>query len=295
MVSMVPECLFIKSHHTRVKLYLMSYPLYVNASSVQNPLSRDYNPQTGTTLTVPYQGSVAAMEALYTLYNSDFYRRLGYKVSIQHGAPATLVVTIPFDDAEFPIPEYEILGNKTEKSLLHSDLTSIVNISQQNKTAIEEYFKNQELMKNGMPSLANDATYSDALTIWLLMKDGVKSGLVFQPVLKKTYNCSARWLSLNPPAAITPAGAIHSTGTMQGVEGVPFYYNSSLPSSGFLQKLYSEKIANTNTYRYFVYVNFNYGWLKTYPTISSVAYNRVQVSVEYHYGLWPVILFGNLI
>jgi hypothetical protein len=267
----------------------MSNPVYEGSTLFAQNGQQSFAPQKGTTVTYKYCGTLAQCVSVFTQY-----RNLGYVnvVKVDYPGYSTVTADVPYDDAEYPIPQFEILNQQAEKSLLHSDTSTLQSLSEVQKNSIEEFFKKTEAYKNVIPNgLSGDNT---ALGVWILMMAGQKNVVQFQQILRKTYVCSQNYLSNNPPG-VNNVGRIHSTGTMQGNAGVWSFLNSSLNGSSTVTKTFSRKAANTNTNQYSVSLVFNYGWMLYGPTIQTLPLNRVQVTLEYHFGLWPELIYGQMI
>lgn len=257
----------------------------------------DFNPQRGTTQTIPANGLYADMLNLYNSWNTPYWTALGVTVELKsdEGAPtATVLVTIPYGDSEIPVPTYQLLNQKFEKHALSSINPNIQIIRQDDKRAIEQYFKKSENYLHTMPDFDDDfdteAERTSALYTWLLMKDGFKSVVNFQPILKKEYPCSKNFPI---PTPIIPIGVIATTGTVVGAEQVPIDTSILLPQSYSTTKRYVDFQADEVTKLYDVTLNFNYAWMKAGYDIVDTAYNRRKVSIEYHWGLWPEFVYGQ--
>jgi len=267
----------------------------------QQATGLDFSPQKGTTQTIPYEGVYSAVLAMYNTWNTPHYAALGISVSLKpanENGTAILLVTIPYGDTEIPVPTYNLVDVRNEKHILQSTIATIQAITHKDKLAIEQYFKKPEAYLDNMPALNTGASpdadtadqFATAIACWLLMKDGLKSALVFQPVLRKTYVCSKQFQIPVPSIA---SGAIVTTGTLIGLEQIPPDKATLMPQSFHATKNYTytdTRVVSTTTT---VTLHFNYAWMKAGYSVDDVAYNRQQVSVEYHWGLWPEFLYGQ--
>jgi hypothetical protein len=140
-----------------------------------------------------------------------------------------------------------------------------------------DFFKNLTPDPAGGNGTGNAA---NALSVYQLMVQGVRSHPVDQPILRRTIVTSQRYAVA---MALTNLRKIISTTSLLSLEQVP---NDSLfydPGSGQLL-LPQDVSANTA---------LAYGWYKTFPTVQQIALLKWQVVQEWQYGLWATLVWGT--
>jgi hypothetical protein len=129
---------------------------------------------------------------------------------------------------------------------------------------------------DGKKSYLDDtpAVTGDALTVWKIQRAGVKSKVIYQPMLRHTRTVSS---SYQVPASLTGVGTVYSTARLLALEPIPSLISGSLQSSSTTTRTDGVKVA--------------FGWLKTYPTISIASHNKAQIVQEWQWGQWADKLY----
>lgn len=114
----------------------------------------------------------------------------------------------------------------------------------------------------------------EALAVSKLILRGVKDRIVYQPVftIQRVSDRSHVW-----PNQTNGVGRIFSDGQMiedQGLEGLITW---TLASTAYAADIEPD--------------GFSYGWLKMMPNHDTVVGNRSSQTVEFHFGLWALLLF----
>jgi hypothetical protein len=167
--------------------------------------------------------------------------------------------------------EMRMQVNRVQKDLLEPDPVSGIALSDADIRAIREGLRNPQA---GSSPAITDPT---AIQIYLLMMQGVKYRIVYQPVMQ--YVRSAPSSFVWPPSHYQNVSAIHSDAQMINDQGVKNLLNFSLASEA-----YSDSPPS----------GFVYGWLKHCPWYETAVGNRTTENVEFEFGLWPTVLYGTV-
>ena len=166
---------------------------------------------------------------------------------------------------EVPIDSWEFFASHVEKDVLEADVSAINAISADDKRTI------RDAIMNPTPGMS-PALSGDALSLYLLMLTGVKAIRVNAPMLRHTQSVSFQY---TVKAALTNVGKILSTSTLATFESIPTSVLFNMPT-------------DTSTRD-----GLSYGWYKMHPTIRVGAKQKMQIELEYEYGLWADLLYGS--
>ncbi len=165
---------------------------------------------------------------------------------------------------ESPEDNWQYFANMIEKSVLECDLANV-----------DPPLTNDEinLIKTNLDHLdaidLGDDPRDDVVELFNLMKSGVTSIRVLQPILRHTQTVSQLWTTKTSTAN---AGKILTTNALIRLEGVPALL-IDLPA-----------LSSTKP-------GLAYGWFKHFPSIKISALQKVQVEQEWEYGLWAGLLY----
>ena len=193
-----------------------------------------------------------------------------------HTVRARYAITIG-GGTEAPVDSWEFFASHVEKDVLETDLAAIEAISPANREKLKDYVANPpglgvaahtaaDFLDDGSGSRAN------AFSLYQLMLSGVKAVRVNAPLLRHTQSVSNVY---TVKASLTNVGSILSTSTLATFESIPTSVLFNLPTD-----------VSTRA-------NMNYGWLKLHPTIRTAARQKMQIELEYEYGLWATLLYGS--
>lgn len=194
------------------------------------------------------------------------------------------------------IPYFSMHYNVTEKEILHSDsrmvgftqyLTDLqINVLEEAITSPPTYpdsFDNKYPLFNSGSSASGSYVNPDAefftagdLT-WVLSRRGFRTVPVVQPVLRYTLNAPLGWDMTYYAANIN---RVYSKSTLVNQLGIPSNYAT------IMQQDSDPGYNNTDG------VEFIYGWLKQPPTLDTQT-TLINITQEYHYGLYPWPVFGT--
>lgn len=166
---------------------------------------------------------------------------------------------------ETPENTWEFFSNSVEIDLLDADVPAINALSDAEKRRIRDAVNSPD--PDNPPTLSGDAE-----TIYKLMLSGMKSFTVNVPTLRKSVVVSNR---SQIRASLTNVGKIISTTTLRLQEEIPTSILFDLPD-----------LTTSRT-------GFAYGWFKRHPTVQHSGLDRVTISQEWTYGLWPTIIYGD--
>ena len=223
-----------------------------------------------------WHGTLAEIEAQFTACVAD-----GATAEVKGGygvATLTARYSVPPDggEGEVPVNTWEFMASHVEKDLLQADIPAVEAISDDNKYGIEYWLSKPEVPDNTVvdaTSFFDDGpnSRSNAFAVYKLMLSGMKSVRVNAPVLRHTQTVSNAYAV---KAALTSVGKVLSSATLAMLEAIPATVLFNLPADVSKRAGYS------------------YGWMKSHPTIRCAARQRMQIELEYEYGLWPDLIYG---
>jgi hypothetical protein len=123
-------------------------------------------------------------------------------------------------------------------------------------------------------SAVGSTVAANCMTLWKLVKNGVESKVIFQPILRHKKIVRPDYtIQTN----LNNVGHIFTSAQMNSFEGAPNVVFFAVPASSTVT------LANGLS----VYV----GWLKLYPTVQPVAAGNWEINQEYQFGEWAVDLY----
>ena len=173
-----------------------------------------------------------------------------------------------------PVDNWEFHASHVEKDVLEADVEVINNISDANKVVIRDLIANPPKITEDPLLLfdPDDPCSEDAFAVYVLMMNGLRAIRVNAPVLRRTRTVSNMYVI---KAALTNVGKILSTATLMTFEDIPATVMFNLPT---------ETSKRTG---------LKYGWFKMHPTVRAAARQKMVIELEYEYGLWPTIIYGE--
>jgi hypothetical protein len=245
----------------------MSVNIGTSAATLQ-PFEYEFRQGAGPTTRVPFKGTYADVVAKANQYISG-----GYNVSFRklNGGMAEMMASIGSDvngvgTGDLPVDEspekWTLTANVVEKDLLESTNSSVTGISAANKQTLREYMDDS---KTDVSALTGDAA-----TVAGLIKRGVKSVVIMQPILRAEKLVSSTY---ETKQSMTRVGHIIPTAKMGTLELVP---------SDILFNLPSDAAPNADE---------TAGWLKMHPTIEDATDGKYRITHEYQFGFWGTILY----
>lgn len=206
-----------------------------------------------------------------------------YEVTEETGPFATITATVPNSGGssggtEVPQIKWQLEPNTAEKDLLDWDNDAINAISAKNKDIIRNKLANPPgegeaavtaaaFDVGGNPNLAFD--------LYKLMAQGVKSGIVFAPVLQRNTIVSNAY---ETAASTANAGKVLSSARVMQETDFPAVLQIAINQAPFTTP---PKDA----------VRFYTGWLKEYPTMETLAYGKVQITQRWRFGIWARLIW----
>lgn len=268
----------------------MSAIINGSKEAVEQPRRYGYSSSRGAYFVRTWKGTKAAIEALIPNVASQF---LDYEVTEDVGPFATLTATVPNDttggggaENEVPVDKWSLEPNKAEKDILDTDLPLVRTVSSDNKNKIARLrldppsssaSEDRPGITNGVVTVTHfsGADAAAALGLWNIIKDRTESKIIYQPILKLE-----RTVSINYSVAVatTNVGVVLSSSYLVENEHPPSNFLLALNGAPFNQGL-------------IVGSNFFWGWLKEYPTIANLPFNKVQISQQFQWGLWHVDVY----
>lgn len=184
-------------------------------------------------------------------------------------------------DDEQPENVWELDPNEVEKDLLEADFPfgTLGTISAHNRSAIAYAIANPSLYEDAEPPFTG-GNISGAISLYTLMKNGVRSFPVDASVIRHTQLVSNRY---TVQASATNAGRILSTSSMYSLEGVPSEILFAVPTPPTVSQ-YIETAGD-----------LQYGWRKVRPGVRRLSYTRWQITTVWQFGLWTVKTYGAVL
>lgn len=257
----------------------MSATILGTSGPVEQGISYEFGPTKGVLTNRKTRGTLAKVGPIA----NDLYRT-GWSGVLSQGNGDVWTLDASIGGVEGGDPgvndgvteTWELNPNRVLKDILESDCALINGLTSKDKTDIQKAIDNP-------PAEGTDPTFAsahatDMLKVYNLMREGTKSMVVFQPVLRHTLV-----VPRNLPSALVFAnvGKILSNDTMQSTEQMPGDF--LIPISTF------PSTAPTRTGA----PSLIYGWFKCMPTLSISTWARREVHIEYEYGLWASDLYGS--
>lgn len=249
----------------------MSAPPVINGTpgAYEQPIKYGVN-DTGPYLMRTWVGTLQAVEAMIPWVElSGGYYELKRGIGI-HTLEARYSINQKDGSAEIPIDTWEFFANHAEKDVLEADNSAINALNADDKKQIKYLLANPPASEDDIPAWKTDT----GSALYALMESGMRTVRVNAPVLRHTQTVSNIY---TVKAAITNVGRIFSTATLATFENIPGTVLFNLPN---------DVSARTG---------LSYGWFKTHPTVRAAARNKMQIELEYEYGLWPTLIYGSVI
>ena len=244
---------------------------------------------------------------------------LGLTYEVNEGlATSTLTINYPWNytannAATDLVTKWEMFAAQSEKDLLEAAVecpAAIGTLSQSQIAQIRQYLMTPPATTASMPnptqsdsgqtsptevirvvtiadfnnlpadSNGNTGNATNALALYQLMTQGVRSFPVEQPILRRTMVTSQNY---QVAMALTNIRKIISTSSLVSLENVStdsLFYD---PTSG--QLLLPEDVSPTPA--------LAYGWYKGFPTVQEIALLKFSIVQEWKYGLWATLIWGT--
>ncbi len=244
----------------------MSAPILLGANgAIEQPQRYSGGPFKPTQRHRSFRGPKASVQALIGAIRAN---KLEW-VYEESGLNATMGVTYPtIDDAEAPVDTWDLHSATTEKDILEADIALVNSITSDEKRLM------REAIANPTPGSDPALTTPNAIDLYLLMLNGLRTWRVPTPTFTRTRTFSAAYNGAPSQANLTK---IFSNDTLFSAEDIPSNL-ISLPASG----------PSTRD-------GLVYGWYKASAAVHPVAHGMVQATTVYDYGLWPTLLYGDLL
>lgn len=215
-----------------------------------------------------WKGTAAAMA---TQYNACLFSGAICELTNGYGTQTlTARYSIPANGAtETPVDSWEFFASQVEKDVLETDNATIAALNDADLKQIKYLIANPPATPAEVPAW-NTTQGAD---LYALMESGVRAIRVNAPILRHTQTVSDVW---TVRAALTNVGMILSTATLTTFESIPSSVLFNLPTD-----------VSTRTSP-----ALSYGWMKLHPTIRTAARQKMQIELEYEYGLWAELLYG---
>jgi hypothetical protein len=215
-----------------------------------------------------------------------------YEVEEMFGGLCRLNVFLSWASAgqvasETPVSVWELEPNEVEKDLLDADFPfastfsgGVGNVSKQNRMAVKTALDTVPEDDSLPPAMFSDGTEDSALSLYYLMRAGVRAYAVDAMVIRHTQVVSNRYSN---KVAMTNVGRILSSATLVSVEGVPSDLLFDVPGEPSVTQFIETA------------GDLAYGWKKLRPQITESAYQKKQVVRRWQFGLWALKIHGAVL
>ena len=246
----------------------ISAPPVINGTSAafEQPLRYGFG-ESGLYVVRTWQGTRAAIEAVRdssAMFGAVYEVKQGIGVDTleaRYAAPTS------GGGGEAPVDSWEFHASVVEKDFLEADLATLNSLTAADRTQLLHLIVNPPATPAEVP--AWDGLGAD---LYGYVQNGLRSVRVNAPTLRHTQTVSSFW---TVKAALTHVGKILSTGTLASFESIPGEVLFNLPTD-----------VSKRT-------NMAYGWYKFHPTVRVAAGQKMQIVLEYEYGLWATLLYNT--
>ena len=183
------------------------------------------------------------------------------------------------DDDGNPLPEqdivdtWELTSNRVEKDILETDISAVNSLNATDLSTLRGLINGDTTNLLTEPSWVSSGSGSPS-ALYKLIKSGVKSSVVYAPVISKTQTASnSRVIA----ASLTNVGVVYTTATLLASESIPASIANNLVAS---------------TQRTITGLTFQYGWLKNFPVITDTVDGKVNLQQNWEWGLWSTVLYS---
>ena len=252
--------------------------LFINSTGeVEQGAEWTFDVTQGSQTTRTFRGTQAYIEAAESSYIAA-----GWNTRVKEGAVWELVATAPMDSrqgdpgSEVPVDTWELGSNMVEKDILESNTDVVNGLVKEDLAFLREVVDGKKTtddydLEDGLPHVFLSP---DAVPLFKLIVSGVKSKVVYQPVLRNIKTASQYY---EIPNSLLNVGSVYSTARIISDESPPSDIAANLLTGGTIT-------------RAAVGVLFG-GWFKTHPQIIDSAGSKVQIVQEWQYGEWAPLLY----
>lgn len=253
----------------------------INGSGMEEqPIERGWEKKRGFFTVRKWRGPEAyAITLRANLVNSGAYNsvsmREGPVWEIEARADADVDDNNEPDPDESEVDTWEMSANRVEKDLLTADIAAVNDLSTGDLKALRAYASGDSATDYESYTW-DDSGSSDPQGLFKMLKAGVRSIAVLQPVIRHTTTVSDSYVIAS---ALTNVGSILKTSTLIAAENIPASILNNLPADAT---------------RTLDGITYTYGWYKGCPTITDTIDGKVQIQQEWEYGLWTPVLYTIL-
>ena len=233
---------------------------------IEQPIEIGWSPARGYMTTRTFRGPRAD---IYAAANTFIANRWEIRVVDGPSTNSTLtaVAAVDLNGNDTGVQDsWEIQPNTISEDILAANIIAGLGISAADLLSLKNWMK-------GGPDPTGLTGNADAL--FQLMKEGVSHVQVHQPILRHTSTVSANY---QVAASLDSVERIISTATLGTAESIPNWIYQSMPN-------YAQPSDS----------RFKFGWYKNPPNITVISFSRTQISQEWQFGLWPVLIYGVLL
>jgi hypothetical protein len=170
-----------------------------------------------------------------------------------------------FTTPEAPEDNWQYFANVVQKDVLEAHLPNV------NPAFTDAEINSIRTNLDHLDAIDFDEnTRDEVLEVFNLMRSGVTSVRVLEPMLRHTQTVSQLW---KVKASTQGVGRIFTTEILLDAEDIPEDLLIDLPNFS------SNK------------PGLAYGWYKHFPSIRTSALQKVQIEQEWEYGLWATLLY----
>ena len=246
----------------------------------EQPPERRYDPRRGYVTVRRFRGDRESV-----LASAAAHEAAGYSTAVRGGPVWEVEATMSADDidggggaADEPVDSWELQPNMLDVDILMSDASVITQLDSEDVNWLRGLLDGQNSADN-LPEWKTANTTLPA-TVAALIVAGVKTIQRYAPTLRHTRTASSGY---EVPASLANVQSVYATGALVTAEAVPASLaNNLLPSS-----VITRTLCDVQAY-------FLRGWLKSPPSITAAAWNKIQIVQEWQYGDWAQALYTGI-
>lgn len=255
--------------------------IFINSSALEEqPIERGWNKKRGYYTIRRWRGQQSDAEAqraslIATGFYTDVRLKEGPVWEVEAQADSDIEDETPLTE-DSAVDTWELAANRVEKDLLVSDIASVNDLDDVDAQVLRAFINGDTTYAYDEFAWINNGS-SNPSGLYKLIKAGVKSSQVFQPILRRTTTASDSYIV---SASLTNVGLIYSTAQILAENDVPASIANNMPTTG----------PSGSATRTLDGITYTYGWMKGYPIITDTIDGKVQIQQEWEFGLWTSIL-----
>jgi hypothetical protein len=207
----------------------------------------------------------------------------------ESGPNATVTATMSNIDGsnqtpEVPVDNWELVPGEVEKDLLEADIAAANLVNDTDKKTLRNLIAQPPSLGTKIDNAWALTTFTGtneekaaAFEMYQVILKGQRSVKMFAPVLRRTRTVSNQYAVRE---ANTNSGRLIKTSSLESVEQVPASFLISFGQPPFSKVPLDQ-------------VRYTYAWFKHPPTLQVAANNRIQITQQWEFGLWSILIYDD--